>query len=89
MTVLDTPRVDTVILDETILDDQPKCESTHCQLHGRGSHPATYTVRLSCGIQMLACATRVREYQAKEKLIKCTKCGGQLHMTADFGFTPL
>jgi hypothetical protein len=89
MSVLDAPRVDTIILDETILEGEPKCESTQCHRLGRGSHPAAFNVRLSCGSQMLACATRVREYQAREKLIKCTKCGGQLHATADFGFTPL
>jgi hypothetical protein len=89
MTVLDAPRVDTIILDETILEGDPKCESTHCHLHGRGAHPATFTVRLSCGIQMLACTTRVREYKAEDKRIKCTKCGGRIHSTADFAYTPL
>jgi ribosomal protein S27AE len=89
MTVLDTPRVDTIILDETILKDEPNCESAHCRRCGRGSHRATFTVRLTCGSQMLACATRVREYRATDHRIKCTKCGGQVHMTADFGYTPL
>jgi hypothetical protein len=89
MTVLDAPRVDTIILDETILNGEPKCESTHCHTHGRGSHPAMFTVRLSCGKQMLACTMRVLEFQTRDQLIKCTKCGGQQHFTADFGYTPL
>jgi hypothetical protein len=89
VTVLDTPRADTVILDEALLDQEPKCESAHCQRHGRGTHPATFTVRLSCGNQMLACTTRVLEYRSADYRIMCTKCGGQMHFTSDFGCTPL
>jgi DNA-directed RNA polymerase subunit RPC12/RpoP len=90
VTVLDTPRVDTIILDETILNGEPKCESAQCQIHGRGVHPAAFTVRLSCGKQMLACARRVLEYRSAEKAIRCTKCGGKrVHFTSDFGYTLL
>jgi hypothetical protein len=89
VTVLDTPRVDTIILDETILAGEPKCESAHCRKHGRGPHPATFTVRLSCGSQMLACTTRVLEYRSVDYRIKCTRCGGSVHFTSDFACTPL
>jgi hypothetical protein len=89
VTVLDAPRVDTIILDETILNDTVECESPHCHHIGRGSHPAAFTVRLSCGSQQLACTTRVHEYRTVDHLIRCTRCGFQFHLTADFGYTPL
>jgi hypothetical protein len=89
MTVLDAPRVDTIILDETILDDTVECESPHCHHIGRGSHPAAFTVRLSCGSQQLSCTTRVHEYRTVDQIIMCTRCELQYHFTADFAYTPL
>ena len=44
MTVLDTPRVDAVILDETILDDTLKCAGGHSHCGVEATHLITWCV---------------------------------------------
>jgi hypothetical protein len=75
VTVLDAPRVDTIILDETILDDAPACGFQHnvttCSVH------VTHLFTSSCGARRFAC-TNVAEWKRMRAFavgVKCRECG--------------
>lgn len=73
MTVLDTPRVDTIILDETILNEDPGCQSAQgCDKTAEWS-----CVMRCCGDSACLCAACLaRSRRATEgHFIICSSCG--------------
>jgi hypothetical protein len=69
MTVLDAPRVDTIILDETILDDVAGCD--FC------TEPAAYLARMRCCTkQALVGDTCVSQARSRPvpPLVQCVYC---------------
>jgi hypothetical protein len=76
MTVLDAPRVDTIILDETILDETAKCEAAH-KYEEHCSVTAEYRIT-SCLPAYNACAsvvdtphTGTRDRRESKRCIRC------------------
>jgi hypothetical protein len=70
VTVLDTPRVDTIILDETILDEEPGCQFKHRRV--ACSVDVTHVVT-GCAGPILAC-TNSAEYKKRQIRERTTFC---------------
>jgi hypothetical protein len=75
MTVLNAPRVDTIILDETILDDVPGCISQH--RNTTCSVDIAYIIR-SCTTLGPTCAAHVEDvnFGMLAKFAAGMTCGG-------------
>jgi hypothetical protein len=73
VSVLDTPRVDTIILDETILDDDPSCQAAYgCDKTAEWS-----CVMRCCGDSACLCAGCLAKARkvADGHYITCSSCG--------------
>jgi hypothetical protein len=73
MSVLDTPRVDTIILDETILNDDPSCQSAQgCDKTAEWS-----CVMRCCGNSACLCSTclAMSSKAVEAHYIICASCG--------------
>jgi hypothetical protein len=79
MTVLDTPRVDTIILDETILNDDPSCQAAYgCDRTAEWS-----CVMRCCGDSASLCDPCVGKARkvADGCFITCARCGHRFGWT--------
>jgi hypothetical protein len=79
MTVLDAPRVDTIILDETILDEEPGCQSAQ----GCDKTADWSCVMRCCGQSSLLCDPCVGKARmvADGHYITCAGCGHRFGWT--------
>lgn len=73
MNVVDKPTVDTIVLDETILNDEPRCEITHLD-PSRCSITVTHRI-ISCNSALLICETASRSKSAEMAAgNRCARC---------------
>ncbi|WP_442575899.1 hypothetical protein ACSBPH_01735 [Microbacterium sp. F51-2R] len=76
------------ILDESILDGEPLCESVLCSHYmEKPAHPAHVRARFACGNSMLWCTERVVRNMLSNT-ISCFLCG-TVHTSASVKITPL
>jgi len=73
--VIDRPRTDIDILEETWLNDDVPCGSVFCALSlHRKTHAAHYNAKLLCGHSRPICRNRVTWYSV-QAFVVCATCG--------------